>query len=99
MYEGLADSNLSIDGTKLPFFTFLQANSTTSGRALAHPKTPTPLEPANLQFVFRLLGHFAPISRVILVENRAQGALGIGVWSDLQELLVVRHARIGNSQS
>ena len=46
-------------------FGFLPANSTTSGHTLAHSKTFTPLEPADLQFVFRLLGHFAPITRVI----------------------------------
>jgi len=64
MSEGLADSNISIDGTKLSFFGFLQANSTTPVPALTH-KTSTLLEPANLQFVFLLLGHVTPITRVI----------------------------------
>ncbi|KIJ95686.1 hypothetical protein K443DRAFT_320912 [Laccaria amethystina LaAM-08-1] len=57
-------SSLSIDVTKLPFSMFLRANSTTSGHALAHSKTST-VYPTNLQFVFRLLGQFTLITRVI----------------------------------
>jgi len=65
MFEGLADSSLSTDGTKLSFFRFLKANSTTSEPALTHSKTSTLFEPTNLQLVFRLLWHFTLITRVV----------------------------------
>ena len=50
LIEGLADSSLYINGTKLPFFRFLQANSTTSGHGLPHSKASLPSRTYNSFF-------------------------------------------------